>query len=64
MKGYMEVHDVVCPKCDAGAGVPCSKLGDLVAFVGGPYCHQERWDLAMAELAEGVRREDERLGGG
>ena len=46
----VRVVDVVCPKCDAGVGVPCSKIGELVAFVTGPAYHRERWDAAMVIL--------------
>lgn len=37
-KGWlsMRVIDVVCPTCDAGAGVPCANNGRLVFFVDGP----------------------------
>ena len=46
----MRVIDVVCPGCDMGAGVPCAKIGRLVAFVDGPAFHLERWEAALAAL--------------
>lgn len=56
----MRVVDVVCRSCDAGAGVPCAKVGRLVAFVDGPAFHLDRWESALAavyvEEAEGAVR--------
>ena len=48
---------MVCPKCDAGAGVACVKLWRLVAFVDGPAFHLERWEAALAAVRSegGVR---------
>ena len=48
--------DVPCPKCDAGKGIPCVKVGHLTAYgivnlVDGPHFHRERWDAAEETLA-------------
>ena len=38
------LRDVTCPVCDAEPGVPCAKMGELVAFVSGPSYHKARWE--------------------
>ena len=42
---------MVCPRCDAGAVVPCAKMGRLVAFVEGMAFHMERWESAIEALS-------------
>jgi len=55
----IEIIDIPCPKCAAGKGAPCAKIGRLTAYgivnlVNGPYFHMERWDAADGHLATRV----------
>ena len=42
----VKVIDLPCPKCNAGEGVPCAKVGYLIAHVDGGHFHPERWEAA------------------